>query len=266
MCRWLSQRFPPQFDRNYWSLALVGASSHPLILSYDDLISQPSTSVNCGVYCAAAPYDTSATVGGAWTGIALSQVLDQVDVTDDIQSVAVYSADGDIVHLPLDWLEQGLLAFTLNDAPLSPEQGYPARLFIPSLTGCSMPRWVERVEFLAEPAPEPLLAQTYAVFESLSEQVGRNERVSLTGQAYHGADGLTGVEVSVDGHDWLRIPLVSEPFQFARWTVDWLPSAGGKTSLKVRAIAENQHLQQVAFEKSLLGNHDGLHHISVEVV
>ena len=42
-----------------------------------------------------------------------------------------------------------MLADRANDAPLTPDHGYPLRLVVPSMYGYKSVKWVDRIELIA---------------------------------------------------------------------------------------------------------------------
>jgi hypothetical protein len=128
-----------------------------------------------------------------------------------------------------------------------------------------MPRWVERIEVQREPTSEPALAATYAFFDPLPEQIPSNDTITLSGQVYHGADGLENVHISIDDHEPLPLPIAGAPFQFADWSVNWIPPTKGTFTLAVQASGRgNSHAQNATH--NVFRRNDRLHRVSVEVV
>ena len=61
-----------------------------------------------------------------------------------------HCADGYTAPVPTEYAvrEDSILALRINGKPLSAEQGYPARPFIPDLYGWKSAKWLNRIEFV----------------------------------------------------------------------------------------------------------------------
>lgn len=149
-------------------------------------------------------------------------------------------------------LERALVAFTMNDAPLSPKQGYPARLIVPGAYDFKMPRWIARIEL----SHEPLLGywedqglingqvRTFSRFTQPLNSQSVSPAVILSGLAYAGLRRIASVEISVDDSDWMPVTIgASEPGCWTTWTADWYAPMMGSYTIAVRAIDEQGRIQ-----------------------
>jgi DMSO/TMAO reductase YedYZ molybdopterin-dependent catalytic subunit len=104
-------------------------------------------------------------------------------------------------------LAGAFLATKMNGAPLSPDHGFPVRLFVPGWYGCACPKWVNRVTLVDDSAPAtaqmleyasrtnqngiPQLAKDYvpAVIDQAAMPV-RVEKWSVDGRTVYNVVGL----------------------------------------------------------------------------
>ncbi len=83
-----------------------------------------------------------------WTGVPLSALVRE---HGDARSVLVRSATGYAIRLPLDGLDDLLLATDVGGRPLSPGHGAPLRLVAPGRRGFWWVKWVVGVELESTP-------------------------------------------------------------------------------------------------------------------
>jgi DMSO/TMAO reductase YedYZ molybdopterin-dependent catalytic subunit len=197
-----------------------------------------------------------------WTGVRLSTVLRQAGLRADAVDVMATGLDdpyvsGGVDHgrvrrpLPL-WkaMDDCLLAFEMNGAPLPPDHGYPVRLFVPGWVGIASIKWLGQLEVSTAPLESPWNTYWYRMtggeypadspplsvvpvrssFEIAWNAVLRaGEPIVLSGRSWSGAAPIERVEVSLDGgRTWLA-PELSGPqgqHSWSRWEVPWLPTPG----------------------------------------
>jgi len=88
----------------------------------------------------------------AWEGVPLRYLADQARVKPEAKWAMFYCYDGYTAPVPVaDALsEDSIVALKLNGKPLSAEQGFPARPFIPHLYGWKSAKWLGRIDFIPE--------------------------------------------------------------------------------------------------------------------
>ncbi|MBQ73917.1 MAG: sulfite dehydrogenase [Gammaproteobacteria bacterium] len=152
----------PQIDPNQHRLMIHGMVKRPLILSMDDLMRFPSTSMirflecsaNGGMEWRGAQMDRVQFTHGMlacceWTGVLLSTLLEEVGVSRDASWVLAEGADGSHLSrsIPMEKaLDDALVVFAQNGEALRPEQGYPVRLINPGWEGNTCVKWLRRLE------------------------------------------------------------------------------------------------------------------------
>jgi len=285
----------PAIDPATWRLRLFGSGlrrrpGQPEVAEFSlaDLRRMPSRTRTAFVECAgngrsfyASQQGTPAAgtqwrlgaVGVArWRGVPLAEVLERaglersaVDVMPQGLDANVISGGADLGHvrrpLPIaKALDDALIAYEMNGAPLPPDHGFPARLIVPGWIGVASIKWLGQIEVADEPlfspwnttqyrmiggdwpadAP-PLTRQTIkSAFElPWNAQLPRHRRTLLEGRAWSGGGApIAAVEVSDDGGArWRRArlhhPNPSEAW--VRWSLPWRPRAAGQATLQARA-------------------------------
>src|SRR5262249_11500528 len=89
-----------------------------------------------------------------WSGVRLSDLATLAGVpTPHSAAVKSLGRVGNFNHATLTHDQVGdpdaLLALRVNDAELSLDHGYPARIIVPGLPGVHNTKWVESIEFKA---------------------------------------------------------------------------------------------------------------------
>lgn len=136
----------PRIDPKTWSLKVGGMVSHPLEYTYDQLTSMPQSHYVKSFHCV-----TKWSIKDVeWEGLPISSLVDPAIASLDARWMMFHCSDGYSAPVPLEdaMKEDSILAFKLNGKPLTAEQGFPARPFIPGLYAWKSAKWVNRMELL----------------------------------------------------------------------------------------------------------------------
>jgi DMSO/TMAO reductase YedYZ molybdopterin-dependent catalytic subunit len=140
----------PSFRAGSYQLRVDGMVQNPITMTIDDILRHPAVHETRFYQCVTG----WAVPNVRWTGIRLSDLLDQVRPQAGAHAVKFYSFDG--VYTESLTMAQArksdvLLAYKLNDKPLSQAQGAPLRLVVPGMYGYKFIKWVNRVELIPQP-------------------------------------------------------------------------------------------------------------------
>ena len=136
----------PQVDPKQWRLKVDGLVKTPLEYTFDQLTSVPQDNMTRSFHCV-----TKWSIKDvAWEGLQLRKLIEPAGISPEADWLMFHCADGYSAPVPLEdaMMEGSILAFKLNDRPLSREQGFPARPFIPGLYAWKSAKWVNRMELI----------------------------------------------------------------------------------------------------------------------
>ena len=208
-----------------------------------------------------------------WRGVPLGAVLDRAGITRRAVDVMPEGLDATVVSNGVDQghvrrplsvgkaLDDVLLAYEMNGAPLPPDHGAPVRLVVPGWVGIASIKWLGRIEVSDQPLfsawnttqyrmtggdypadSPPLTTQPVkSAFElPLGATLPAARRIVLHGRSWSGAAAIRRVEVRVDGDPdgaWrhARLHGPNLPQAWVRWSVDWRPPGPGAYALLARA-------------------------------
>ena len=246
----------PLIDATAWRLRVFGSGldGDGATFTYEQLRRLPSRELTAFIECAgngrsffASQQGTPASgsqwalgaIGVArWRGVLLSEVLERAGVSKRTVDVCMPSGlDATVVSGGVDQghvrrplpiakaLDDALLAYDMNGAPLPPDHGFPLRLVVPGWIGIANIKWLGDIEVSDRPLFSLWNTQQYKLFGQaypdepiLTNQtvksaweLGRGAvlpaqtRQKLDGRAWSGTSRIARVDVSIDrGSTWTR--------------------------------------------------------------
>ncbi|MCH7584103.1 MAG: molybdopterin-dependent oxidoreductase [Acidobacteria bacterium] len=136
----------PKVDIATFSLTVEGAVERPRSFDYDELMALPSVDQLVRMDC----------VGGfrnntRMSGVRLDTLFDMVGLAPGAQRAVFHCADDYFESITLTDLRRhdAFLAYSVNGTAV-PHLGYPLRLAIPGKYGYKWPKWVTRIEIVAD--------------------------------------------------------------------------------------------------------------------
>ncbi len=276
------------FERHHGGLAVIdsrayrllvhGLVERPLTFTLDDLTRFPAVSRVCFLECSGNLVRTGEkttaqalcglTSQSEWTGVRLATILREVGARPQATWFLAEGQDAAQMtrSIPLkDVLEEAMIAYAQNGEALRPEQGYPARLFLPGFEGNASVKWLRRLELADEPFmtreetsryTDPLADGTARQFSlvmdarSIITTPSYPQRVQpgwteIRGLAWSGRGRIQRVEVSTDrGASWkaaeLQAPVL--PKAHTRFRLLWRWD-GRPTEILSRAVDETGYVQ-----------------------
>jgi DMSO/TMAO reductase YedYZ molybdopterin-dependent catalytic subunit len=188
------------------------------------------------------------------------------------------SSDGYTESFPLHELTgDHLLATHLNDQPLPPAHGYPARFIFPGRYGMKQPKWVTRIRFSASDQPgywenngwdERAIVKTMSrIDRPLDGAALPAGSTAMHGIAFAGDRGISAVELSWDaGKSWHAAELQPEFSRYAWRFWQLNPSlSAGQYRISVRARDGQGRLQTSNPTATLPNGADGYHTITIVI-
>ncbi|HUY35450.1 MAG TPA: sulfite oxidase [Pirellulales bacterium] len=283
----------PTIDLTRWRLRVEGLVERPLEFSWDELNSMPRRSVFATVECAGngrsflqktAPgvqWGPGAVGHAEWTGVPLVSVLEKAGIQPAGTEVLFEGADSGTESdhpepmrfarsLPLKKAlhPDTLLACRMNGDVLSPNHGFPLRLFVPGWYGVASVKWLERIEIIDRPFQGYFQTKKYTVGRRTSSGVETEIVGPMTvksqivrphdgailglganrvfGIAWAGEETVAAVEVSTDAGDtWHTAQLTgpSAPYSWTLWEYLWEVAEPEAHILLSRAISASGQVQ-----------------------
>jgi DMSO/TMAO reductase YedYZ molybdopterin-dependent catalytic subunit len=151
--QYLTEKWPvlhygnvPKVDLAKWDFAIEGLVEQPVRLTRDELLKLPRKTVTSDVHCVT----RWSLLDSTWAGVPISEVMKLVQLKPEATHVMVRAEAGFTANLSLDDFlrEENMLVDTRNGEPISPEHGWPLRLFVPHLYFWKSAKWVRGLEFM----------------------------------------------------------------------------------------------------------------------
>jgi DMSO/TMAO reductase YedYZ molybdopterin-dependent catalytic subunit len=156
--QYLTEKWPvlhygsvPRVDLATWTLTLSGLVKSPATLTYAEFKALPRRTLKTDVHCVT----RWSLLDSTWEGVPVSEVMKLVERQPSATHVMVHGENGYTTNLALeDFLrDENMLVDTRDGEPISPEHGWPVRLFVPHLYFWKSAKWVRGLEFMAGDRP-----------------------------------------------------------------------------------------------------------------
>jgi len=272
----------PEIDPDEHHLMIHGMVERPIILSMDELMKFPSTSMirflecpaNGGMEWRGAQMTKLQFTHGMlscceWTGVLLSTILAEVGVKKGASWILAEGADGAHMSrsIPMEKaLDDALIVYAQNGEALRREQGYPIRLINPGWEGNTCIKWLRRLEIGDSPyyqreetskytdlmadgtAREFTFVQeanSVVTTPSPENPLKGKGKYWLEGLAWSGRGKIKAVDVSLDGGiNWrpARLTGLIEPRALTRFGMEW-DWDGSPALIQSRAVDETGYVQ-----------------------
>lgn len=307
-------------DRDAWQIEIAGVKS-PKTLTVGELkamgLATVATVLQCSgngrSYQQAAIKGTDKKISGTpwsvgaagcviWTGVPLKTVVEALGgVADGAKYVTGTGGETlpeginakDVMverSVPVGALDDIILAWDLNGAPMSLAHGGPLRMVVPGYSGVNNVKYVKKVSLTAEQSDAKIQQTSYRM-HAVGEKAGPDQpsvwemdvkswvtspltdaksgRVTISGVAFGGTNPVAGVEVSVDGgKNWQKAELVGPDLGKFAWRQFALTTdlTAGSYVLVSRATDSAGKAQPEDFEPNGSGySHNGWRAPGVEI-
>ncbi|MDQ6858407.1 MAG: molybdopterin-dependent oxidoreductase, partial [Chloroflexota bacterium] len=215
-------------------------------------------------------------------GVPLRDLLERAGIPAGTHEIRFSSSDGYTESIPLDSAMDPttIVAYLINDEPLPKAHGFPARLLMSGHYGVKNPKWLTKVEPIAQPYNgywpqrgwnKDAFVLTFSRLDTPQEQdvVPADKPFQIIrGVAFAGARGISKVEISFDGgKTWesttLRTILPKD--NWTPFTHTWQLPTPGKHDVVVRATDGDGLLQDAKARDSFPDGATGYHHTVITV-
>lgn len=284
----------PDVARDVWRFSIIGHVETPKTWTFHELTALPATEQETTLQCISYGVGSGLISNAVWKGVPLPTLLAAVRPKTDCATVLFHAADGFYETFPLAKANEAttLVAWEMNGAPLPPRHGFPMRMIVPGVYGERMPKWVTRLEFLAQDDPRLRLKRhdiqgigfyteqgwgpnifvpTTSRFDApavagdhFAEPFKLGQPAELRGMAFGGDKGIRKVELSFDdGQTWTEAPITTPGtlISWSLWTYRWTPEKPGEFAGLVRATNGQGELQISTFRDQVPHGATGLHRV-----
>jgi DMSO/TMAO reductase YedYZ molybdopterin-dependent catalytic subunit len=289
---YVRSHFPtPKLDSASWRLKVTGAVERPFEIGLDELKAMRATRLAAVMECAGngrvfyepakegLQWQSGAVGNATWTGVLIRDVLERAQVQSRAVEVLLVGADRGVVDggkktaspgpiafarsLPLDKARSdgALLAYAMNDEPLTPDHGFPLRAVVGGWFGMAWIKWVTELRVIERPffgywqardyfrwergLGEPMLVPLSAM--EVKAQIARpvsgatvpvGEAVRIFGAAWSGEAAILRVEIETEPERWQEATLLppESPFGWRLFEHHWTPRRAGRHELRCRAV------------------------------
>jgi DMSO/TMAO reductase YedYZ molybdopterin-dependent catalytic subunit len=141
----------PKVDIEAWTLRVWGQVDTELTLNYDELKSLPATEVTSDIHCVTrwSRFDAR------FKGVHWRELAKLCNPKPSAQFVLAHAEFGFTANSPLSAIadDNALVVYEADGEPLTPEHGWPARLFVPTKYFWKSAKWLTGLELLAADRP-----------------------------------------------------------------------------------------------------------------
>jgi len=287
----------PEIDTATYRLRVSGLVDQTLSLSMDDLRAMPSRELVVGFECSGnrGPVNGLSS-NGRWRGVPVRSILERAGVQPEAREFVFFGADHGEEEVEFRGREytvdqqygrslqrdQGLsdlplLAYSLNDEPLTTHQGRPLRLLVPGWYGAPNVKWVSEIHVQEDQYLGKFQARWYRTLRGemvngemkwketaitkmrLKSFVARVTRATTDGSRHnvfgvvlHDGTPIRSVEVRVDDGPWEPATLdpatASETYGWKVFNYTWNNASPGEHTVTSRATDVNGYVQPTAEE------------------
>ena len=270
----------PEIDPKSYSLLIHGMVDRPMLFTLADLKRFPAVSrvhfLECsgnfggrGPNVELMPQQLAGlTSTSEWTGVPLATLFREAGASPKATWFLAEGQDAAVLtrSIPVSKAyDDALIAYGQNGEAIRPEQGYPARLFLPGWEGNANVKWLRRIELSDRPFmtreetskyTDPMADGTSRIFSFLMDARSlitypaypvtlTRGWVEINGIAWTGSGKIRRVDVSTDGGaTWtaakLQEPVMSKAHTRFRHLWNW---TGGDAVIMSRAVDETGYVQ-----------------------
>jgi len=141
----------PDEDLATWTLEISGEVEQPVILTYAELTALPATDVTTDIHCVTrwSRFDAQ------FKGVHWNELAKLCKPKPSARFVIAHAEQGFTANVPLAAIEdeKALVVYEADGAPLTPDHGWPVRLFVPSKYFWKSAKWLRGIELSAVDKP-----------------------------------------------------------------------------------------------------------------
>ena len=141
----------PKVDLATWTLEISGEVEEPLSLTYEQLTALPATEITTDIHCVTrwSRFDAQ------FKGVHWSELAKLCRPKPSARFAIAHAEQDFSANVPLAAIEDesALVVYEADGAPLTPDHGWPVRLFVPSKYFWKSAKWLRGIELSAVDKP-----------------------------------------------------------------------------------------------------------------
>jgi len=283
----------PTINANDWNLTIKGLVDNPVVINYEEIRSMNSIEEFATLTCISNKIGGNLVGTALWKGVRLRDILSKAGVQSSVKYIVFRCSDGYDVGIPLEngMMDSTVLAYDMNNSPLTSEHGYPVRAIVPGFYGMMNPKWITEIELVDKtyegfwqrkgwtnngikniyssvviPGNQPINDNFPNLVPNSSFLNGKN--IPIAGIAFAGDRGISKVEVSVDGGTTWKTAIVKDPlsqYTWVLWTSGFTAADKGNYKIIVRATDKTGQVQTSELEQPFPNGAGGYNQIDISV-
>ncbi|MBA2267010.1 MAG: molybdopterin-dependent oxidoreductase [Nitrosopumilus sp.] len=283
----------PTINANDWNLTIKGLVDNPVVINYAEIRSMNSVEEFATLTCISNKIGGNLVGTALWKGVRLRDILSKAGVQSSVKYIVFRCSDGYDVGIPLEngMMDSTVLAYDMNNSPLTSEHGYPVRAIVPGFYGMMNPKWITEIELVDKtyegfwqrkgwtnngikniyssvviPGNQPINDNFPNLVPNSSFLNGKN--IPIAGIAFAGDRGISKVEVSVDGGTTWKTAIVKDPlsqYTWVLWTSGFTAADKGNYKIIVRATDKTGQVQTSELEQPFPNGAGGYNQIDISV-
>ncbi len=282
----------PVVDAKTWNLTVKGLVNNPLVVDYEEVKAMNSVEEYATMSCISNKIGGDLISSALWKGIRLRDLLARAQVKPEVKYIVFRCSDGYDVGIPLEsgLVDGTILAYNMNNSPLTNDHGFPIRAIVPGFYGMMHPKWITEIE---------LVDKTYEGFwqrkgwsndknnniyssivipgnqdirnrfpNLVNENFAIDKTSPIGGFAFAGDRGISKIEVSTDGGATWKSALIKDPlskYTWVLWTSGLTPKVNGDYKIVVRATDKAGKIQTADFAEPFPNGASGYNMADVKV-
>jgi DMSO/TMAO reductase YedYZ molybdopterin-dependent catalytic subunit len=156
--QYLTEKWPvlhagdvPNVDLATWDFKVWGEVEEPLTLTFEQLKELPATDVTSDIHCVTrwSRFDAR------FKGVHWSELAKLCRPKPSARFVVAHAEQGFTANVPLSAIEDenALIVYEADGEPLTPDHGWPVRLFVPTKYFWKSAKWLRGLELSATDKP-----------------------------------------------------------------------------------------------------------------
>ena len=285
----------PTVNVDTWSLAVKGLVNNPLVINYQEIKSMNPVEEFATLTCISNKIGGNLVSTALWKGVRLRDILSRAGVKPTVKYIVFRCSDGYDVGIPLEsgMMDGTVLAYDMNNSPLTNGHGFPLRAIVPGFYGMMNPKWITEIELVDKtyegfwqrkgwsnngisainssiviPGNQPINDRFPNLVPNSSNGFTTGKNIPIAGVAFAGDRGISKVEVSVDGGNTWKTAIVKDPlsqYTWVLWTSGFTTADKGNYKIIVRATDKTGKVQSSELEEPFPNGAQGYNQIDISV-